>query len=97
LGDITYDVYAEVHEDQTNEFRFRIRKRDSLQIILSSSTYYSTQQLARTAMERAIYAALLPSGYQRKIATDGRHYFNIINDTGDILARRLNILILKQK
>jgi len=89
LGDITYDVYAEVHEDQTNEFRFRIRKRDSLQIILSSSTYYSTQQLARTAMERAIYAALLPSGYQRKVATDGRHYFNIINDTGDILARRI--------
>jgi hypothetical protein len=89
LGDIAYDIYAEIDENPTDEFRFRIRKRDTLEIILSSSTKYMTPELARTAMEQAIRCALLSSGYQRKVATDGRHYFNIIDDTGEIVARRI--------
>ncbi len=89
LGDIAYDIYQEVDTDAIDEFRFRIRKRDTSDIILSSSMHYTTKQLARVSMEKAIQAALLPSGYQRRVAADGRHYFNIIDDTGDILARRI--------
>ena len=88
LGDIAYDIYQE-DPDAINEFHFRIRKRDTSDIILSSSMHYSTKQLAKVSMEKAIQAALLPSGYQRRVATDGRHYFNIIDNTGDILALRI--------
>ncbi len=89
LGDIAYDIYQEVDTDAIDEFRFRIRKRDNSDIILSSSMNYSTKLLAKVSMKKAIQAALLPSGYQRRVAADGRHYFNIIDDTGDILARRI--------
>ena len=89
LGDITYDIYAEVDENPTDEFRFRIRKRDTLEIILSSRTKYTTPELARTAMEQAIHFAIIPSMYQRKVASNGKHYFNIINGAGQVMARRI--------
>jgi uncharacterized protein len=89
LGDIAYDIYQEEDTDAIDEFRFRIRKRDTSDIILSSSMHYATKRSAKVSMEKAIQAALLPSGYQRRVAADGRHYFNIIDNTGDILARRI--------
>jgi hypothetical protein len=89
LGDIAHDIYAEIDETPIDEFRFRIRNRNTLDILLSSSTHYSSPALARQALERAIQFASLPSGYQRKIAANGKHYFNIVGDTGGILARRI--------
>jgi uncharacterized protein len=89
LGDIAHDIYAEIDATPSDEFRFRIRNRDTLDILLSSSTHYSTPALARQSMERAIQFASLSSGYQRKIAANGKHYFNIVDDTGDVLARRI--------
>ncbi|MGK7926393.1 MAG: diguanylate cyclase [Spirulina sp.] len=89
LGEMSYDIYAEIDESLTDEFRFRIRQRDTLEILLSSSTKYETRELARTAMEQAIHAALLPSGYQRKISANDKYYFNIIDGTGEIVARRI--------
>ncbi|MDJ0846211.1 hypothetical protein [Crocosphaera sp.] len=89
LGEISYDIYAEIDENPTDEFRFRIRQRDSLEIVLSSSTKYPTPELAKTAMEEAIRCAILPSGYQRKLTVDSRYYFNIIDDKGEIMARRI--------
>lgn len=88
LGDIAYDLYAEIDGTPGDEFRFRIRKRDSGKIILSSSTRYATAALARDEMRRAIHSGLLPAGYQRKTTSDGRHYFNVI-DGGEVLARRI--------
>lgn len=88
LGDIAYDLYAEIDGTPDDEFRFRIRKRDSGKIILSSSTRYATAALARDEMRRAIHSGLLPVGYQRKTTSDGRYYFNVI-DGGEVLARRI--------
>jgi uncharacterized protein len=89
LGEITDDANAEVTATAANEFQFRIRNRDSMKIILSSNKKYATSELAKTAMVQAIDAALLDSGYQRKVATNNKYYFNIINNTGEILARRI--------
>ncbi|OGQ94565.1 MAG: diguanylate cyclase [Deltaproteobacteria bacterium RIFOXYD12_FULL_57_12] len=89
LGDIAYDVYAEVDKTPDDEFRFRIRKKDTGKIILSSSTKYATPELARQEMRRAIHCALLPAGYQRKKTVDGKFYFNVIDNTGEVLARRI--------
>ncbi|WP_310425622.1 hypothetical protein [Chamaesiphon sp. VAR_48_metabat_135_sub] len=89
LGEITDDADTEVTETAANEFQFRIRKRDSQKTILSSNIRYATSELAKIAMVQAIDAALLDSGYQRKVATNNKYYFNIINNTGQILARRI--------
>ncbi len=89
LGDIAYDVYAEIDGTPDDEFRFRIRKRDTGKIILSSSTHYATPDLARAEMRRAIHAGLLESGYQRRTTRDNKYYFNVIDNSGEVLARRI--------
>ena len=72
LGDIAYDIYAEVDATPGDEFRFRVRHRDTGAIVLSSSTKYATRKLAKTEMQRAIGCALTPAGYERKVAADAR-------------------------
>jgi len=89
LGEIAYDVYAEVDSTPGDEFRWRIRKRDTGKIVLSSSTKYATKKLAKQEMQAAISFALVPTGYQRKDASDGKHYFNIIDAEGEVVGRRI--------
>ena len=89
LGDIAYDVYAEVDSTPGDEFRWRIRKKDTGEIILSSSTKYTTTALAKKEMQTAISFALVPSGYQRKVATSGKRYFNVVDAAGEVVGRRI--------
>lgn len=89
LGSIAYDVYAEVDGTPADDFRFRIRHRDTGKILLSSSTRYPRPQLARDAMRRAVHYASDPAMYQRKRVPDGRHYFNLVDDAGEVIARRI--------
>jgi hypothetical protein len=89
LGEISYDIYAEVDSTPGDEFRFRVRRRDTGKILLSSSRHYTTEAQAREEMRRAIRFASLPSGYQRKALADGRHYFNVVDETGAVAARRI--------
>ena len=89
LGDIAYDVYAEVDGTPGDEFRFRIRKKDTGKILLSGTTKYTTPGLARADMRRAIHFASLPEGYERKTTSDGKYYFNVIDGAGDVIARRI--------
>lgn len=89
LGAMSYDIYAEIDATPNDEFRFRLRHRETQNILLSSSTHYASREQAQQAMERAIRFALFPSGYSRKITGNGTHYFNIVDDAGDILARRI--------
>jgi hypothetical protein len=89
LGEIAYDVYAEVDATPGDEFRFRVRKRDTGKIVLSGSTHYATPALAREEMRRAIGLASVPTGYERKTTGDGRFYFNVVDADGDVVARRI--------
>ncbi len=86
LSDIDYD-YTEIAETSDDQYLFRIQKGDTSEIILSSSTNYPDREAAQVAMERAIHLALLPSGYERKVATNNKHYFNIIEDNGEVVAQ----------
>ncbi len=90
LSEIDYD-YTEIAESSDGQYLFRIQKRDrdTSKIILSSSTNYPNDNDAKDAMERAIHFALLPAGYDRKVTRNNKHYFNIIDDTGDVVARRI--------
>jgi hypothetical protein len=91
LGAVSYDMYAEVDRvpDSADEWRFRVKHAFTDAILLSSSTHYATQEAARAEMIQAIQAGQSPAGYQRRVAGDGRHYFNIVGGEGQVLARRI--------
>lgn len=92
LGDVAYDLYAEVDGTPEDEFRFRVRHPVSRKILLSSSTRYPTRAAAREEMRRAIRFASSAAGYQRRRVGGGagnRWYFNVVDDEGQVLARRI--------
>lgn len=89
LGSVSYDMYTELDRTPGDEYRFRIRHPVSGKILLSSSMHYLTPDDARAEMVLAIERAQQPEGYQRKLADDGRHYFNIVNAAGEVIARRI--------
>jgi uncharacterized protein len=89
LGDVSYDLYAEIDKTPGDEFRFRIRDRVDGSILLSSSRHYLTEDDARAEMRIAILAGALPERYSRKLSSNGRYYFNVVDDTGEIVARRI--------
>lgn len=89
LASVAYDIYAEIDATPGDEFRFRIRHPVSGKILLSSSTHYLTPAAAHAEMEQAILRAQQPAGYERRTTSDGRHYFNIVDAGGEVIARRI--------
>ncbi len=89
IGAIAYEIYQEHDEDAEDEYRFRVLSRVSEGVLLSSDAPEGTQAQARTAMERALERAAAASGYQRAQTIDGRHYFNIVDAGGAVIARRI--------
>ena len=91
LGLVSYDAYNEIDHvpDSVTEFRFRIRHHVAHNILLSSSTRYPTPEAARAEMILAIERGQQPEGYQRLIDSKGRPYFNIVDASGQVLARRI--------
>ncbi|MEX8520241.1 MAG: hypothetical protein AB3X44_17155 [Leptothrix sp. (in: b-proteobacteria)] len=91
LGLVSYDTYNQIDQvpDGIDEYRFRVRHAVTHAILLSSSTHYPTPEAARAEMIQAIARGQQPDGYQRLVAHDGRHYFNIVAASGDVLARRI--------
>ncbi len=89
LSDFNFNIYAEIDTTPGDEFRFRVRNSHTNKIILSSSTHYPTEAVAREEMRRAIHAGMLSSGYEKKKTIDNRYYFNVIDPTGEVIARRI--------
>jgi hypothetical protein len=87
LGEMTFDIYAEVDATSDGNFEFRLRNGDTLDLLFSSTTIYATEELARQVLEQAIQAASLPSGYQHEVTTEGQYRFNIVDETGTAIAR----------
>ena len=89
LKDVAFDTYAEIDSTPDDEFRWRIYERVTSGVVLSSSTKYVTPEQAREEMRTAITLAMVPEGYQRKTTTSGKHYFNIVDATGEVVGRRI--------
>jgi hypothetical protein len=87
LGDVAYDIYAEIDTTPGDEFRFRIRNRDDGDILLSSSRNFVTRDEARAEMRRAILFGSERSNYSFKVGSNGKFYFNVV-DNDHILASR---------
>jgi hypothetical protein len=92
LASVPHDVYDEIDAvpDARDEFRWRVRARDATRrILLSASTRYATREAARAELDRALLFAALPAGYARHRTIDGRWYFNVVDDRGEVLGRRI--------
>lgn len=92
LSEIRLDVYEERDTDEIHEYRFRI-KDDSPgaggKILLSGSWKHFDPGSAMAAMRTALAAAMQREHYSLKETRDGRFYFNVVDASGDIVARRI--------
>jgi hypothetical protein len=88
LFSIAYDIYDEKDEDGKTEYRFRVVD-DMGKILLSSSARYETKEAAALEMRQTLDRAMTREGYDLKETSDRRFYFNIINESGEIIARRI--------
>ncbi len=98
LANLPYELYSELDKTPGDEFRFRIKNKDTAKILLSSSAHYLTHELAWAEMKNTIHYASFQSGYQRKITTPTgteqvKHYFNIVNPSGEVIARRIEYFL----
>lgn len=89
LADIRYDLYPEIDLMPDDEYRFRVRRGEQGRILLSSSKNYVTREAAGAEMRTSIRLAQSPAHYNRLRTSDGRFYFNIVDATGEVTARRI--------
>ncbi|MFT3734749.1 MAG: hypothetical protein QM776_06965 [Rhodocyclaceae bacterium] len=91
LATVSYDAYTEVDKvpDKADEYRFRIKHPVSNKILLSSSKHYTTPEAAKAEMQQAIALAQTLDGFERKLTVDGKHYFNIVDESSEVIARRI--------
>lgn len=89
LSSLAHDIYAEVDKTPNDEFRFRVRHPNTQKILLSGSTHYATPEATRAAMMTAVARAQMAERYERKLTVGGQHYFNIVDEDGEVIARRI--------
>lgn len=89
LARIDYQIYQENDEDDQSEFRWRIVDTDEKKILLSSSTKYHTEEACILEMKAAVERGQYPDGYKDLITKNNKHYFNLVDETGEIIARRI--------
>lgn len=90
LSTVPHDVYAEVDTTPTDEWRWRLRHRVNGQILLSSTTRYTSVEAARAEMMLAIQLGQDPQRYERRSTSDGRFHFVITDTSGEEIARRIH-------
>jgi uncharacterized protein len=85
-------VKSEVVEEINNgtaEYLFRIADPEHpSRTLLSSTKKYPTKAEAEAVFAKAMEHAALRDYYDLKQATDGRYHFNVIDEQGELLARR---------
>lgn len=89
LAKIDYQVYQEKDTDDKVEFRFRVVDLDDKKILLSGSTKYSTEEACILEMQASVNTGQFPDGYERLRTKNGKFYFNLVNDRGEVIARRI--------
>jgi hypothetical protein len=89
LGTYVKEIYQEHDEDGVDEYRWRLRPRIGDGVLLSSETRYLTVEEAVRKMGEAISAAHRASAYQLRETVTGELYFNIVDEGGNVIARRI--------
>lgn len=88
LSEIRLDARVEIHGSTADKFGFRIHEKPGTDVLMRSHAKYDTEEAARAGARAALARAELLSGYDLKTAGDGRPFFNVIDSTGNTVARR---------
>jgi len=91
LSAVPLSADAEVDGTAADGFRFRLRHRTSGKVLLSNNTNFTTADLARLELARALELAQLDSSYDRKTAVNGKYFFNLVDGKGATVARRIEL------
>lgn len=90
LSNIFYGIYEEIDDDDASELRFRIVDTVHKKILLSSSRHYATREELLEELRITIRLATDRDNYQLLKASNGRHYFNILDrSNNNVVARRI--------
>ncbi len=82
------EFYEEKDQDNRVEWRFRIRHPGG-KILLSSSRHYLTRTAAEAEAAVVARSGPLAERYRGAVDRDGRFYFNLADESGEIIARRI--------
>ena len=88
LSGVLYEIYQEKDDDGIDEYRWRIRDKNS-KIILSSSTRYLSKQSAVDEKWVTVSLAWSRANYEIKETKNGKFYFNVIDKVGEVVGRRI--------
>lgn len=95
ISSIKSEVVEEINNG-TAEYVFRIADPENPgRTLLSSTKKYSTKVEAETVFAKAMEHAALRDHYDLKQAADGRYHFNVIDNKGEVLARRFEFFTSK--
>lgn len=95
ISTIKSEVLEEINNG-TPEYIFRIADPDNVsRTLLSSTKKYATKAEAETVFAKAMEHAALRDHYDLKQAADGRYHFNVIDNKGEVLARRFEFFTSK--
>lgn len=86
---IIVEIYNEIDTDGIDEYRFRVYNKEC-EIVLSSSTRYYTKEAAINEFKISVFEILNSSNsIEIKQSKNARYYFNVIDATGEVIARRI--------
>jgi len=84
-----FEIYDEVDTDNIPEWRYRLLDYDG-NILLSSSTKYLTPAELWAEIEENLKYIPKRHHYQIHTASNGTFYFNLVNEEGDVIARKIH-------
>ncbi|MCH2194727.1 hypothetical protein [Kordia sp.] len=86
---IVAEIYNEIDNDGIDEYRFRVYN-EQCEIVLSSSTRYYSKEAAINELKISVAAILNEKdSIVVKETVDRRYYFNIVDNRGEVIARRI--------
>lgn len=103
LANIAFDSHSQIEEategEEIGTFRFRLRSSVDNSILLSSSTNYKTKADAQKELDQVLDVGVDANSYQKLITEEEtpRHYFNVVNDKDEVIARRIEYFETEQE
>ncbi|WP_114325454.1 diguanylate cyclase [Candidatus Colwellia aromaticivorans] len=103
LANITFESHSQIVEategEEINTFRFRFRSTIDDSILLSSSTNYQNKEDAQKELDHVLEVGADANSYERLLTEENppRHYFNVVDATGEVIARRIEYFTSKDE
>lgn len=97
LSTIKYEIFQEKDSDGKDEYRFRLMDPVTNKILLSSSTKYYDKADCEAVFKTAMRLAADRRNYSLKRTVDNKYYFNLVDETNDVIARRIEYFDAEEK